>query len=256
LDDEDPALVRAVVEKTYGYPKALQFVVGILANDGFVSLEVLLQNTELFQKDVLEKFIHEAQFRLDSDARHVMQALAIYGSHICEEAILFLLELYARGFDVSTVLRRLTRRHYITVMQKRGEIMMHQLDRDANYRQIPTNGTSTYNVKVLESRAADYYAQLRTPPETWRSATELVPRLKEIDHRIMASDYNAAAHTLLEIDPRILSWGAYRQVMDYHERLIDKITDMMLKLGSIVNLGTAYQNQTQHQKSIVCYSQH
>ena len=164
LAEEDPTLVRTMVEKTYGNPKALQLVAGILANDDFMTLETLLQDTEIFQQEVIAKLAHEAQIRLDPDALRVMQALAVYGSDINEAAVRFLLEPYVRGLDVSAVIRQLARRKYITVKnRKTGEMIIDQLHKDASYRQIPINNVNTYNLKALESRAADYYAQLRIP---------------------------------------------------------------------------------------------
>jgi tetratricopeptide (TPR) repeat protein len=256
LVDAAPNLLRKAVEKTHGYPRALEAIAGILAQDPFMSLDVLLEDSDLFDERVTEKLIQEAQSRLDNDTRRVMQALAVYGRPVREAAVRFLLEPYAVGLDIGETLRRLARGRYITVKRSTGELAQHPLDKDYSYKQIPTEATNDYRLKTLEHRAADYYMHLRTPSETWKSIHDLEPQLAEFEHRIRAGDYDQAAGLVDELSRNyLLVWGHARRVMNMRERLLGKLTDRGLEERNLGQLGMAYHSIGQVQQAITFYQQ-
>ncbi len=256
LVDADPSLLQKAVEKTHGYPRALEAIAGILAQDPFMNLDALLEDSDLFGERVTEKLIQEAQSRLDSDARRVMQALAVYGRPVREAAVRFLLEPYAAGLDIGKTLRQLARGRYVTVKRSTGELAQHPLDKDYSYKQIPTDTTNDYHLKALEHRAADYYVHIRTSPESWKSIRDLEPQLAEFEHRIRASDYDQAARLLDELSRNyLLVWGHARRVMNMRERLLGKLTDRELEERNLGQLGMAYHSIGQVEQAISFYQQ-
>ncbi len=256
LADAEPALLQSAVAKTHGYPRALEAIAGILAQDPFMSLPALLEDQDLFDEQVTVKLVQEAQSRLDGDARRVMQALAVYGRPVREAAVRFLLEPYATSLDIGATLRRLARGRYITVKRGTNELVLHPLDKDYSYKQIPTDSTDDYNLTALERRAASYYVQLRTPPETWKGIRDLEPQLAEFEHRVKAHDYDAAAQLIGEIDRAYLvPWGHARRVLNMREQLLGKITDRALEEGNLGQLGLAYHSMGKVDQAAAYYRQ-
>lgn len=254
LADAEPGLLRTAAQKTHGYPRALEAIVGILAQDPFLSLAELLQDDDLFDERVIEKLVQEAQSRLDSDARYVMQALAIYGRPVREAAIRYLLEPYALGIDIGATLRRLARGRYLTVKRGSGELILHPLDKDYSYRHIPGDVNQPYNLYALHRRAADYYAQLRTPPDTWKSIRDLEPQLAEFEHRVKGGDYDAAARLIDDLDASHLTlWGHVRRVLSMREQLLGKIDNQLLEESNLGQLGIAYHKLGKLEQAIDYY---
>jgi len=250
LATADTASLRVVVDKTHGYPRALEAVAGILARDPLLSLEVLINNEELFAREIIETLVREAQSRLDADERRVMQALAVYNRPVTEAAVRFLLEPYLKGVDVGATLRRLAYGRYIIVKRNTGEIVLHPLDKAYNYRQIPYDNAEPYNRLALERRAADYYVQLRTPRETWKTIADLEPQLVEFEHRIKSQDYDTTAHLMDEIDSDYLTlWGHFKRVLVMRQQLLGKITNARLEGINLRCLGFTFRYLAQYENA-------
>src|SRR5258707_389747 len=226
LADADPTLLLSTVQKTQGYPRALEAIAGILAQDPFMSLASLLEDADLFDEQVTVKLVQEAQSRLDADARRVMQALAVFGRPVREAAVRYLLEPFAANLDIEATLRQLARGRYITVKRGSNELVLHPLDKDYSYRQIPRTADDGYTLTALEHRAADYYAQLRLPEDSWKSIRDFEPQLYEFDHLVRAKDYDSAARLIESIDAGYLvPWGHARRVLVMREQLRKHISD-------------------------------
>lgn len=256
LRDADEALLRTIVAKTHGFPRALEAVAGILANDPFLTIEALLTDEALFDREVIENLVRVAQSRLDRDAQIVMQALAVFGRPITESGVRFLLEPYVEQFalDVTATLRRLARGRYITVKRNTGELVQHPLDRDYSYSQIPTSMQNDYNLEALERRAGNYYVEMRAPAAEWRTIADLEPQLAEFEHRVRAQDYNNAARLINLIDYNYLSlWGHVRRVAQMREMIVDKIEDKQLNSVNANNLGLCYSSLGRYDKAIEYY---
>lgn len=288
LRDADEKLLLRIAEKTYGYPRALEAVAGILANDPMLSLSDLLEDEALFGREVTETLVARAQSRLDEDARVVMQALALFGRPVTETAVRYLLEPYAAetGLDVSAVIKRLGRGRYITVNRNTGRITIHPLDKEYNYRQIyagnpilgkkhisldalmslQTGVTTTTNDEIvvasapatsiftrynLEKRAGDYYAQLRGNPIEWKTIDDLEPHLSEFEHRIRAGDYDTAFNLIYIIDfDHLQMWGYAKKVVELRLQLIGKLSSEALEIGNYNMLGIAYGQIGEFHKAI------
>jgi tetratricopeptide (TPR) repeat protein len=69
-------------------------------------------------------------------------------------------------------------------------------------------------------------------------------------------EYDTAAQVLSEINfDYLLLWGHTRLLIEQHERMQGKLSDLRLKQNSVGNLGSAYYSIGQVRKAIVCYEQ-
>ncbi|MBZ0285454.1 MAG: tetratricopeptide repeat protein [Anaerolineae bacterium] len=256
LKDADENLLKTIAAKTHGYPRALEAVAGILDRDPLLTAEKLLANADLWRSEVTEALVREAQSRLDADARRVMQALAVYGRPVREAAVRFLLEPYADEIDVPTIVRRLARGKYVTVKRNTGELVLHPLDKEVNYNQIPAGLVDDYNRESLERRAGNYYVQLRAPMESWKTIDDLAPQLAEFEHRVKAGDYDSAARLLRNIDFHYLMlWGHSKRMLPLREQLLGKIEDKELTADNLNMMGLACWCLGQTKRSIRYYEQ-
>jgi hypothetical protein len=120
---------------------------------------------------------------------------------------------------------------------------LHPVDREFALSQLgagtAADNPDAFTLVVLRSRAADYYAEIRKPRESWRSLEDIRPQLAEFELRCATGDYDTAAAVLSEIDFGYLRvWGHYRTLVDMHERVHGQISDPSLNAVHLKNLGT------------------
>jgi tetratricopeptide (TPR) repeat protein len=253
LKNCDETILLAAVKKTFGFPRALEAIAGILDQDPFLSLKQLLDNKKLFDSKVIENLVGEAQLRLGTDDRLVMQGIAVFGRPVTITAIRFLLEPYASAVDIDAVMRRLVRGRYIAIIESSLEITEHPLDQEYNYQQIPDD-QGTFNRKTLHKRAAQYYAQLRTPEETWQTLADLEPQLLEFDHLIRGGSYDEATKLIESLDYNYLSmWGRFHRLVSMREPLIDRISLSSLAISNLHDLGWNYVCLVQYDNALKCF---
>lgn len=252
LYDADDATLAMVSDKTYGFPRALEAVVGLLVNDPMLLLQDVLNDDDLWGREVTEKLVARAQSRLSEEQQLIMQALALFGRPVREAAVRYLLQDYAEhaGLDVSKVLRQLARGRYITVNRSTGKITIHPLDKEYNYRQIQDTAPSP-NGKVvfviirvdLETRAADYYEQLRGNPEDWKTIDDLEAIIAEFEHRVRAGDYNTAFYLINTIDRDYLRrWGYSRKALDMRQMLVGNLNSDRNEGRNAYQMGPLFDN--------------
>jgi tetratricopeptide (TPR) repeat protein len=237
-DAPEEGLAQAV-SLVHGVPRALEVMAGILANDPFASLtDVLYQFYE--QEDVVQMLIEENYKRMDDNARRVIEALAVFRRPVPPLAVDYLLEPFAPGLDVPGIIRRLTRANIVSVDRATKTATLHPIDQDYVYRQLPEESETeaNYTRQALERRAAGYYVQLRTPPETWKRIDDLEPQLAEFEHRVRAGDFDDACRVLEPIDYDYLYlWGHYARLVEMRERLLERLTDPRLRAANLEGLG-------------------
>lgn len=250
-DAPDEQLAKAV-GLTHGVPRALEVLAGILANDPFVSLDDVLEQF-YEQEDVVQALIEENYKRLDSAARRVIEALAVFRRPVPVLAVEYLLEPFVPGLDVPGIIRRLTRTNIVSVDRATKTVTLHPIDQDYAYSQLLEEGTgeSACTRQALERRAADYYVQLRTPPETWKTIDDLEPQLAEFEHQVRAGDYDDACRVLQPIDLDYLQlWGHYARLVALREKLLEHLTDPVLQMYNLSSMGNAYRNLGQVKRAI------
>jgi tetratricopeptide (TPR) repeat protein len=298
LRDAPDAVLGEARELTRGFPRALEALVAILRSDRETGLDGLLADLRRWHAQesgdtldtgvshVVETLVGEAFNRLDTPARQVMQALAIYNRPVPAVAVDHLLQPFAPGLDSARVLKRLVNMHF--ARHDAGRYYLHPVDAAYALSLIPeedktpapepeANDTSDEEKSPLDilaeanaakareknppftrlalyARGADYFRSARTPRDEWTSLADLEAQLAEIDLRCAAQDYDTAARVLLDIDfDYLLLWGHFRLMMDLHQRLQGQIGDSTLQRISVGNLGQAYAAMGRVREAITCY---
>jgi len=220
-----------LAKMTHGVPRALESVVSILANDPFLDISDLLK--EFFQrKDVVRDLIEENYRRLDQSARRVLQALSVFRRPVTQLAIEYLLLAFDKSIDVSTTLHRLINTHIISVDRTSKTVYLHPIDQDYAYSQISDGPVQAllYSKRSLESRAADYYAQLKISRKVWHSINEIQYHILEIEHRTRADEYNKAAEVLVEISSESADRGYANVLRGIYTSIIENVSDKRLQM--------------------------
>ena len=278
LRDAPGELLGRAREYTRGYPRALEALSAALNADRSTSLEELLRGTP--PPNVVEALVGQAYSRLDRPAQQALQALAVYGRPVPPAAVDYLLQERLPAVDSTPILNRLVHTRFVT--KEAGNYYLHPVDRryalqrvtpekvegsgqkavgrgekaDGGGEMAEGRRSSEAALNQLRRRAAEYFRRTRTPSKMWKKLDDLAPQLAEIELRLEAGDYDAAAQVLTEIDfDYLLLWGHYHLMIQQHERLQGKIEDQDLKQSSAGNLGTAYRETGQIRPAIACYKQ-
>src|SRR5689334_2017377 len=169
-----------------------------------------------------------------------MQALSVFPEPVSAVGIDFLLRPVDPTIDAAPILTRLVRRQMVRFQDAR--YYLHPLDREYARARLPAvrrgDPLTAFTLPGLQARAADYYAQIRTPRRTWRSLEDVRPQLAEFELRCETGDYDTAANVLDDIDYDYLqTWGHYRTLVELHGRIRERITDTTLNAMHLSHLG-------------------
>src|SRR5439155_5862685 len=120
----------------------------------------------------------------------------------------------------------------------------------------PDDSPAAFTLTGLRGRAAEYYAQIRTPPESWRSLEDVRPQLAEFELRCDTGDYDTAAAILADIDVDYLQvWGHDRTLVELNQRIHQRITDPFLNGRHLVRLGIVHSRLGEYQQAIDLHTQ-
>jgi tetratricopeptide (TPR) repeat protein len=263
LKSAPDSLLAEARERTLGFPRALEHLFAILTNDRDTSLREILDDTRrLLPEKVMEVLAGEAFNRLDLTAQQVMQALSVYVCPVSSVAVDYLLQPYVLGVDSAPVLKRLVNMQL--VRKQEGRYYLHPVDREYALSRIPEGSPADryertsppFTLYALRNRGGDYFRQVRTPSEGWKTIDDLKPQLSEFDLRYAGEDYETAVGILLDIDYDYLYvWGYFRLMADMHARLSGKIANPGLMEGSLGNRATALRVMGQSVEALACYQE-
>jgi tetratricopeptide (TPR) repeat protein len=254
-------LLGVLRERTRGYPRALEAVAAILSADRNTSLTELLAETERLPDNVVEALVGDAFQRLDGLAQQVMQALAIFPVPVPAVAVDYVLQPFQPTINAVPVLTRLVNMQF--VRRDAGHYYLHQVDRDYALGRVPAGQPSDrdadpapFTQYSLRDRAADYFTQIQTPRQDWRTLDDLAPQLAEFELRDQGEDYDTAAQVLLNSGFHyLITWGHYRYTIDLHTRLQGHLTDPWTTAASLLNLGTCHFLLGDYPRAIELYQQ-
>jgi tetratricopeptide (TPR) repeat protein len=254
--DELLASLRA---HTRGFPRALEAVKAILDGDRTLTPQDLLDRTRNLPMDrVVEVLVGEAYQLLDPPAQQVMQALAVFPSPVSVVGVDFLLRPFDPTTNAAPILARLVRRQLVSFHD--GHYQLHPVDREYALDQIPPGApgdpTTVFTLAGLQALAADYYTQIRTSRESWRSWDDIRPQLAEFELRCAAGDYDTAATVLADIDFDYLRvWGHHRIRIDLHRRIHGHLTDRTLNAYHLLGLGICHSRLGDYRQAIKLHTQ-
>jgi tetratricopeptide (TPR) repeat protein len=253
LRDAPGELLDGLRRHTRGFPRALEAVKAILDGDATLTPQDLLNRTRLPEDRVVQVLVGEAYDLLDASAQRVMQALAVYPAPVSAVGIDFLLQPVDPTTDAAPILTRLVRRQLVQVQDR--HYSLHPVDREYARAQLPLGGPgesqAAFTLVGLQARAAGYYAQIRTPRQSWRTLEDLRPQLAEFELRCDTGDYDTAATVLRDIDFDYLRvWGHTRMLVDLHSRIHGQVTDRPLNFVHLSSLGLCYYRLGDYQEAI------
>ena len=253
-------LLDGLRRHTRGFPRALEAVKAILENGGgtLTPRDLLDRTRQLPEDQVVQVLVGEAYDLLDAPAQQVMQALAVYPAPVSAVGVDFLLRPVNPTIDAAPILTRLVRRQLARFHD--GHYYLHPVDRDYARSQLPPgspgNSAAAFTLTALQARAADYYAQIRTPRESWRTLDDVRPQLAEFELRCDTGDYDTAATVLADIDFDYLQvWGHYRTLIGLHGRIHGRITDPALNAAHLSSLGNCRFRLGEYERAIDLYTQ-
>jgi tetratricopeptide (TPR) repeat protein len=227
------ATLAAAVERLHGIPRAIEVLAGIVRDDPLRTLGEILQ--DFYEEDAASEVIREGYRRLDADERLVIDVLAVLGAPASRLAVEFMVTPFRPGQSIGPVVRRLIHLQMVKADRETKTLSLDSVDQDQVHAQLPEEGTE--NRTALELRAADYYAQLRTPPESWHVILDVEPQVREFEHRMKAGDVDGAARVLVEVDDFLIGHGHARRVQAMHGRVAGKINDRALEMHHHFGLG-------------------
>ena len=84
----------AEIADHFGIPFALKKIAGILSSKEVLTIEKLLEDTTLFNEQVVENLINYQYQRVSDGQRRVLEALAIYNKPVSADAVHHLLATF------------------------------------------------------------------------------------------------------------------------------------------------------------------
>ncbi len=240
IHDAAEASLALVVEKTRGFPRALQAVVGLLLEDQLLTLDDLIQDEALFSDEIETIFVENAIQRLSDEAIQVMEVLALFDNPVNLEGLEQLLQTHADAEQIRAILNRLVRGYFVNYDRSSRMFSLHPIDQAYCYSRIPQGNlqdkfTSGFNRYTLHRLAAEYYTEKSDLSSILQTYEDIQPHLNEFKHRVGAGEYNRAAEIILALDEQLYLWGYYTRLNDLYTQLIDHVDEkanlVRLRLG-------------------------
>ncbi|MDZ4766486.1 MAG: tetratricopeptide repeat protein [Chloroflexota bacterium] len=258
----DDAPLRTLIDKTRGFPRALEAAVGWLKNTPSGTLTELLTDAPLMEKEVTSYFVQRALDALPPIPRRIVEGLSVLHGAVELTALEYLLAPFMDTHDLRTRLDRLVNDHIVAFNRASGVYSLHSLDRayasahiqSGTADELVDEDAEPYSRRALRERAAVYYRERRKPQSQWKTLADVQPQLAEFEYRIDLEDYDSAAALLLDIDfDYLLLWGYAPLVIGLHERLQGQIVASWLARRSVGTLGHAYSDVGRMTDAIRCY---
>ncbi len=251
LRDTPDKQLAVLVDRLHGIPRALEIAVGMLADDPFLSPEDILRNV-YDQQNIIHELVNDIYTRLQGDTRRILEALAVFARPVSPVAVDFLLGQFDIQIDIPHVLRQLVRTHIVGADRASKRVSLHPIDCEFLYLHLPESGE--YCRRKLEYRAAEYYAEIRTPSSSWQSIHDVQPQLYEFDHRIKAEDFESALGLLKSIDHDYMwKWGHSQTMLDLYLKLQGKFTDSEQEISLQTGIGFTQFNLGNTSESVMCF---
>ena len=237
----------------------MELLAAALAAGGSGLQDLLTRMQRAPSNGVLEALIAEVFLQQDPLVQKIMQALAIYNRPVPPAAVDYLLEPFDPASDSEPLLARLVAMNLAG--QDAGLYYLHHEMVAYSLSRLPEGqpndrmaSAPPFTRLSLFDLAGGYYAENRTPPETWRTLDDLAPQLAEFEMRYAAGNYEAAAAVIDDIDDQYLErWGHFELVIRMRERLQSELDNPALRVQNSLGLGDCFFGLGQIDKAIHHY---
>lgn len=251
LRDASNDKLQIIVERTQGFPRALEAIAGLLLEDQLLTLDDLLVDTQSISGEVNEVLVQNALERLTPEAMRVMEVAAAFKRPVSQEALGTILSEFNFDYKLRPILNRLVRAFFLEYNREIGVFSMHPIDRAYCYQNIPPTNEA-YNLQVLHRQIAAYFKTQSA--EQIETMDDLVADMQVFEHLILAGDHQEAAEYLMQLDNAHLSrWGHYTELKDMYSSLVDDVPDSELARQVWLRAGEAYRGAGYIQEAIAHY---
>lgn len=250
LKDAPEKLLQKIALMTFGFPKALEIIVGILYKKTTTNyLNKLMMDSSLFNTEVVENLLAEHYKLLSNEEKYVLQVLSVFGKPVPSVAVKYVLIYLSPNFDVDYVLRTLTYSYFVTYNRRYDTFELHPLDLQYAYNCIP-DGDEEYTKQKLHMRAAEFFKELGKQQTKYKNIDDLEPKLQEFHHLVKAGSHNSAYNVLGSMIS-FLNQASYNElIVNLRSQLIDGLTNNFLKQQNLGYLGMTLIKLGNTQKAI------
>jgi DNA-binding winged helix-turn-helix (wHTH) protein/tetratricopeptide (TPR) repeat protein len=247
LRDAPDAVLRELVKRTHGLPRALEAVAGILLETPLMAPSDLLDEEALLAEELGDLFIGETIERLGEESVHVMELASLFDRAIPVSMLQMFAQPELGGEALKPILNRLIRAYFLHYNPTNQTISMHPIDQAYCHERVPVAERSRLHQRI----AALYDAQSPSQPTT---ITDLGDALSAVYHRVQAGDYDTAARDLLQLDERYLAiWGNYTELADPYAQMADAVHDPAVQRRVLLRQGEALRRIGRLQAAIQSY---
>jgi tetratricopeptide (TPR) repeat protein len=238
IRDAPPKELAQAAERVYGIPRALELVVGAMADD-YLTLPTLQNLLEEFAErgDVLANLVQERYEHLDAEARFVMDILAVFGRPVLRRALEWVIAQLKPDLDVGRALGALVRAQMVGVDRSTWSFALHPMDTDLTYGLLSPDGER--GKRALNRRVADWYASEEVPEQEWRSTSDVTFHRYEFEHRARAGDFDKAARVLGAFDEFLILQGSVSAAVSMHLLIDGRLEDPEARTMHYLGFGIA-----------------
>jgi tetratricopeptide (TPR) repeat protein len=215
-----PELLR-LAERLGSLPRALQLFSAVLAGDRTLDPETLLTCVTDRERAVSELAI-ENYYRLNADARLVVDALAVLGRPSIPEALEWMAEPTLPGFRLEAVIARLVDIAVLSCDTETRRISMHPLDAEVARADLEVERPEQR--RDLDRLAAAWYSKF-PPPDPPHDLQDLDETFLRFEHLMRAGDVEDAAALISRFASFMVERGAAGRAKGMHQRLWGRISD-------------------------------
>ncbi len=247
LRDADDAVLRELVKRTHGLPRALEAVAGILLETPLMEPPDLLEEEALLAEELGDLFIRGAIERLGEESVRVMELASLFDKAVPVSMLQAFAQPELGGEALKPILNRLIRAYFLHYNPTDQTVSMHPIDRAYCQERVPV----AERARLHRAIAALYDAQAPAQPTT---ITDLGDALSAFHHQVQAGDADTAAQALLALDERYMAiWGNYTELADRYAQVNDLVSDPAIQRRVLLRQGESLRRIGRLQAAIQRY---
>ncbi len=221
LKNKSDEQLLEIIDLVKGVPRALELVSAIL-DEKPLSLQ-RIKSSFFNIPDIMKKLVEDAYSNQNENTKRVLEALSVFKRAVPISAIEFLLNPFFEEVQIQEIVEHLYSIHIVDYDEDDNTIVLHPIDIDYAYSQIPSDGN--YCKKNLELRAAAYYSKTFEVGKDKRVIKWVDPIFHQFEHFMNAEAYSEAARLLNEVGIWVIWQGYAKRTQEILSELKDKIKD-------------------------------